>query len=208
MDSLFPDISPVSPKLPNGDMPLNADLQYWGAFYGDSEASGLMKCLETEVDWRQEPIKLFGKEVMQPRLTALAGDEGLEYGYSGIKMKAKGWHGSVAKIKDDVEKTTGSRYNVALMNYYRDGQDSMSWHSDDEAELGRNPVIASVTLGAERVFKLRHKQDRSLKLDIPLAHGSLLLMAGETQHFWQHAIMKTKKQTGARINLTFRLVLR
>lgn len=203
----FAQDDPVLLRLPDGSPTPEADLRYWSNFFDLSTADLLMRQLAKEVSWKHEPIRLFGKEVMQPRLTALAGDKGLVYGYSGISMEAPGWHGAAKVIKEKVEAATNTVFNLALLNYYRDGQDSMSWHSDDEAELGRNPVIASVTLGARRKFRLRHKSRKDCKLDLWLEHGSLLLMAGPTQHGWQHAIPKTKAKLGARINLTFRCVI-
>ena len=163
--------------------------------------------LQAKLEWRQEPIKIFGKMVMQPRLTALYGDPDRPYGYSGIQMQPVAWTEELLEIKDSIEKFSGEDFTHVLCNYYRDGQDSMGWHRDNEAVLGKNPSIASVTFGATRSFQIRNYQSKSHKIDIPLTHGSLLMMTGESQHHWEHQVPKTKKALGPRINLTFRKLL-
>lgn len=165
--------------------------------------------LRQAINWKQQPIKMFGKSVMQPRLTAWYGDEGTEYSYSGLMNYPLSWNTQLLEIKKQVEELSGCKFNSVLLNLYRDGQDSMGWHQDNEIELGLNPTIASVSFGATRQFQMRHKFDKSIpKLDIGLQDGSILIMSGETQKYWQHKIPKTKKFVGERINLTFRTVLK
>lgn len=149
--------------------------------------------------WEQRPA-LFGHP--QPRLTASYGDAGLAYRYSQVVQVALPWLPVLQEIRKCVQEVAGE-YNYCLLNRYRNGADSMGWHADDERELG--PVIASVSLGATRGFRLRHNCTRQ-SLTLPLEHGSLLIMSGTTQRFWQHAIPKTKRHVGERINLTFRQV--
>lgn len=143
---------------------------------------------------------------MQPRLTAWYGDAGKDYSYSGITMQPLAWTDTLMAIKQSADKVAGVSFNSALLNLYRDGKDSMGWHRDNEKELGTNPVIASVSFGAPRRFLLRHYTDKKLVREIVLTHGSLLLMRGETQHYWEHSIPKTAKPAGSRINITFRIV--
>ena len=133
-----------------------------------------------------------------PRLNAWYGDDNTDYGYSGIQLDSQRWTKELYVLKDQVQEFTGERFNSVLLNWYRDGSDSVAWHSDDEKELGLNPVIASLSLGQTRQFSLRHKTNKSLPTtSIDLAGGSLLLMKGETQHNWEHCIAKTKKPVKA-----------
>ena len=159
--------------------------------------------LQGETAWKAEHIKLFGRQVPQPRLTAWHGEAA--YTYSGLRLEPLPFTPLQAEIKAAVEAASGRRFNSVLLNYYRDGADSMGMHSDDEPELGPNPAIASVSFGAVRTFILRHKRTKhTLKVD--LTSGSLLLMAGATQHHWQHGINKSGRSMGPRINLTFRYI--
>ncbi|MBL7777558.1 MAG: alpha-ketoglutarate-dependent dioxygenase AlkB [Chitinophagales bacterium] len=174
---------------------------------GKSLSDKLFLQLKESIEWRSEEIKIFGRWVMQPRLTAWYGNAGKTYRYSGIEMKPLPWTPYLLEIKNKVEKQCDVSFNSVLLNYYRTGADSMGWHSDDEPELGKNPVIASVSFGAERLFCLRHKKEKSLQVKLKLTAGSLLIMTGETQHHWQHAIPKTTKPIGERINLTFRKII-
>ena len=154
----------------------------------------------------QKTIKLFGKTFAQPRLTALYGSEGKPYSYSGIKMNPIPFTTTLNDIKKKIESLTQEKFNTVLLNLYRDGKDGNGWHSDDEKELGTQPTIASISFGAERPFQLRHKKE-NLKCKFVLEHGSLLLMKGTTQEFWQHQIPKSKKILNQRINLTFRNII-
>ena len=159
--------------------------------------------LLNETDLRQEIVFVYGKHHLQPRLTACYGEA--SYTYSGLRLDPLPMTPLLELLRGAVEAATGHRYNSVLLNYYRDGADSMGMHSDDEPELGPRPVIASLSYGATRSFILRHKTSkRTLKFD--LADGNLLLMAGTLQRCWQHGINKTAKPTGPRLNLTFRYI--
>jgi len=185
-------------------LPFQGDIRYYPEFFSRADADVFFAELKESLDWKQEPIWMFGKQVMQPRLTALYGNPGQPYAYSGISMTPLVWHPLLEEIKNQIEDFTQERFTHVLCNYYRDGNDSMGWHRDNEAVLGKNPVIASVTFGSTRAFQLRDHQTKKHKLEIPLQHGSLLMMAGESQHHWEHQLPKTKKVNGPRINLTFR----
>jgi alkylated DNA repair dioxygenase AlkB len=174
---------------------------------GSPEA--VMHRLIREVPWREESITVWTKSYRQPRLTAWYGDDGANYTYSGIALAPLPWTGILTDIKDRVETIAGSAFNSVLLNYYRNERDSIGMHSDDEPELGLRPVIASLSLGAERVFILKHKTRKNIKsLHLRLASGSLLLMKGETQHCWKHGIEKEAHHCDPRVNLTFRRVIR
>jgi alkylated DNA repair dioxygenase AlkB len=159
--------------------------------------------LVAETPWRADSIVVYGKRWLQPRLSAWYGEAG--YTYSGLTLQPLPLTPLLEQLRSAVEAATGQRYNSVLLNYYRDGADSMGMHADDEAELGPRPVIASLSFGATRTFVLRHKAGkRTVKLD--LTDGSLLLMAGSLQHNWLHGINKTARPTGPRLNLTFRYI--
>jgi alkylated DNA repair dioxygenase AlkB len=163
----------------------------------------ILSRLVAETPWRADTVVVYGKRHLQPRLTAWYGEAG--YTYSGLTLHPLPLTPLLAQLRAAVERATGRRYNSVLLNYYRDGADSMGMHSDDEPELGPEPVIASVSYGATRTFILRHKRSkRTVKLD--LTDGCLLLMAGALQANWQHGINKTAKLVGPRLNLTFRFV--
>ena len=185
----------------------DAELIYFSHFFDTVKSQSLMQALIDRIDWKHEKIKLFGREVWQPRLTAYYGDQGKPYAYSHISLDPNPWTVELRFIKEKIESVSGHQFTSVLLNYYRDGQDSMGWHSDDEKELGLNPVIGSVSFGTPRKFMLKHKKDKTLKSSVMLENGSLLLMQGTTQHHWYHQIPKTKKPLGARINLTFRKIL-
>jgi alkylated DNA repair dioxygenase AlkB len=148
---------------------------------------------------------LWNKEHLQPRLSAWHGDAGARYSYSGVMLEPHRWTDTLLRIKEDVEHATGQRFNSVLLNLYRNEGDSVGWHSDNETELGSRPVIASLSLGETRRFKLRHKTRKDQKtISLALTDGSLLVMSGTTQKFWRHAIDKEREPKDARINLTFR----
>ena len=171
-----------------------------GASYAE-----LLTHLVQYTKWRQELIRVYGKPYLQPRLSAWFGDK--SYRYSGIHLAPMPWTTQLLEIKSQVENLSGHFFNSVLLNYYRDQSDSMGMHSDDERELGPQPVIASLTLGETRDFLLRHKTDKRLKtIKLPLPAGSLLLMRGDTQRNWRHGIGRQKSTCGPRINLTFRNV--
>lgn len=169
------------------------------------ESQRLFTAMQVNVKWHQDSIRLYGKTHDLPRLTAWYGDSGRDYRYSGICMRALPWTDSILEIKNAVERVSGHQFNSVLLNLYRDGRDGVAWHSDDEPELGINPVIASVSLGQPRMFKLRHKFTRQIiKTELPT--GSMVLMRGACQQAWEHEVPKTTKPIGARINLTFRSI--
>ena len=182
-------------------------MYYCGGIFNEQEARICFDDLLASVPWKQEPIKMFGKFIMQPRLTAMYGDEGMSYGYSGIRMPAITWTDTLQLMKNRVEQITQSTFNVALLNRYRDHNDSMGWHRDNERELGRQPVIASVSFGAMRVFQIRPYKSKTTPLSMNLDNGSLLLMKGDMQTYWEHQLPKSRQHSGARINITFRKVL-
>lgn len=187
-------------------LPEDGEVLYYLDFFSPEERVGYFQHLLNETPWQQEAIKFFGKEVMQPRLTAWYGDEGMTYRYSGLTMKGHLWTPSLMEIKHRVEERAKTRFNGVLLNFYRNETDSMGWHRDNEKELGLNPVIASVSFGASRRFLCRHREKKDLKVELELKDGSLLLMKGKTQHFWQHSVPKETSAAGPRINLTFRFI--
>ncbi len=194
------------PCSPPGDVP-DADLAYHRTFLAPADADTLLEALLALPDWRRERLHLFGRDLDAPRLTAWFGDPGVSYAYSGITHVAAGWPAPIAALRDRLAAALGVRFNAVLANRYRDGRDSMGWHSDDERELGRRPVIASLSLGAQRRFLLRHRSRKDLEtLDLPLEHGSLLVMQGDTQRHWRHSLPKTTRCHAERVNLTFRKV--
>ncbi|MDD9875104.1 MAG: alpha-ketoglutarate-dependent dioxygenase AlkB [Gammaproteobacteria bacterium] len=157
--------------------------------------------------WHQPQLNLFGKVARSPRLAAWYGDPGAVYTYSGLVNRPLPWFEGLCQLRRRIEGHTGARFNSVLINLYRDGNDAMGWHSDDEAELVPGAVIASLSLGATRRFAMRHKRrPRLAVVNIALHHGSLLLMRGQTQQHWRHALPRTRQTVGARINLTFRRV--
>jgi alkylated DNA repair dioxygenase AlkB len=181
--------------------------RYWPAAFPPAEADALFARLRGEIAWRQEEIVIFGERRRVPRLVAWHGDPGATYTYSGVLHEPGPWTEALGEIRARVEALSGHAFNAVLLNLYRSGADGMGWHSDDEPELGRNPVVASVSLGALRRFRMRHRRRRELLQELELAHGSLLVMEGATQHHWVHAVPKTARPVGERINLTFRRIV-
>jgi alkylated DNA repair dioxygenase AlkB len=188
-------------------LPIGGELYYCKSIFNEQESRLFLDELITSIPWKQEPIMMFGKSIMQPRLTALYGNEGMSYGYSGIRMPATIWTNTLLLIKDRVEQITQTSFNVALLNRYRDANDSMGWHRDNEKELGMQPVIASVSFGAARAFQIRPYKTKEVPHTICLDSGSLLLMKGDMQTYWEHQLPKSRQSSGTRINITFRKVL-
>jgi len=184
----------------------DAELQYFPDFLTSEKADFLYEKFLEEIPWQQQNIKLFGKEIPQPRLTAFYAEKGVSYTYSGLQLKPETFSAEILELKQQTQELSGFDFNTCLANLYRDGNDSMGWHADDEKVLGKNPVIASISLGGVRSFQLKHKNDKNLKEKIDLQHGSLLIMKGSMQHFWKHQLPKTKKEVAPRINLTFRKI--
>jgi alkylated DNA repair dioxygenase AlkB len=171
-------------------------------------ADAIMRELIACVPWRAENVMVWGKKYAQPRLIAWYGDAGRTYTYSGIQLQPLAWTAVLLDLKARVERAVNAGFNSALLNYYRDNRDSMGFHSDDEPELGPRPLIASLSLGEERVFVLKHKHDRLVKpVRLKLESGSLLVMKAETQLNWKHGIPKETRRCGPRVNLTFRKIL-
>ena len=193
-------------ELPGAEVTLKS---HWLA---SAQADALMADLLTTIAWETHHIRLFGREVASPRLSCWIGDADVHYTYSRTRFAPRAWPAALAALRGHVEHACGARFNSVLANLYRDGNDSMGWHSDDEPELGAQPVIASLSLGAERVFRLRRRLPRGQRpaaadtVRLPLGHGSLLRMAGDTQRNYRHDLPKARRITAARINLTFRWV--
>ena len=181
-----------------------ASLLYVPDFISTEQSQALIKKWTTEFDWVRSEITLFGRKVHIPRLNTWYGEHA--YSYSGTRFEAKPWTTELRQLKQKIEDYSGLQFNCALINWYRDGQDSMGWHSDNEASLGKSPQIASVSLGECRKFSLREMSDKNNKRSIMLDDGSLLLMLGETQTRWQHSLPKTRAPIAYRLNLTFRLI--
>jgi len=162
--------------------------------------------LREEIPWERHHLRIFGREVASPRLSCWIGDAGAAYRYSGARFEPRAWTPALAELRDGLAVRADGRSNSVLCNLYRDGRDSMGWHSDDEPELGVDPVILSLSFGGVRRFRLRHRQRPQLRLELDLPSGSLLRMAGTTQRFYRHDLPKTARAVAARINLTFRLI--
>jgi alkylated DNA repair dioxygenase AlkB len=185
-----------------------ADLALWVDWLAPAEADALLAELRDSVPWETHVIRLFGREVASPRLSCWIGDPGASYVYSRTRFQPRPWPAALAALRPRLEQACGATFNSVLANLYRDGRDAMGWHSDDEPELGPEPVIASLSLGAPRRFVFRPKPSRGpAALDLELPHGSLLRMAGATQRRYQHALPRMARVHAPRINLTFRRIL-
>ncbi len=195
-----PDIEASTVKL------ADATLSYYPRFLSTPAADKLQQQLTDELNWQQASIRLFGRDVCEPRLTIWHADPGVEYSYSGRRLVSSDWPDSLQQLKQRISTLSGQRFNAVLGNLYRDGYDYMGWHSDDETSLGDTPVIASVSIGAERPFVLRRKDNHQIKHQLILTHGSLLIMRDQTQQYWQHALPKRTGISQPRINLTYRCV--
>jgi len=181
-------------------------MEYIPGLFSVQESIILMKEFISNVPWQQRTVTMYGKQIITPRLTAWYGDKGKDYTFSGTKFDPLPWTKELLQIRAKVEQIADVTFNTVLLNYYRDGSDSVAWHSDDEYELGIKPVIASVSLGQARRFDVRHKVDHQKKYSVNLENGSLLLMRGDLQHSWEHRIAKSTKILKERINLTFRII--
>lgn len=188
-------------------LPFDGTAFYYGNVLDRQAADHFFDRLSAAIAWRHDEVMMFGKLITTKRKTAWYGDPGREYTYSGITREPLPWTPELLELKPMVEKITGAAYNSCLLNLYHDGEEGMSWHADNERELGPAPNIASISLGAERRFSFKHRATGQT-LSLQLEHGSLLLMAGATQQFWLHALPKSKKIIQPRINLTFRLIQR
>ncbi|AIF49364.1 DNA methylase [Dyella japonica A8] len=187
-------------------MPLpGGELSWWPAWLAGDEADALLADAQAAIPWEVHRIRIFGKEVDSPRLSCWIGDEDATYVYSRTRFEPHPWTPALALLRDRVAQACGARFNSVLANLYRNGRDSMGWHSDNEPELGPRPVIASLSLGAVRRFRLKSREGGDM-LGIELGHGSLLRMAGDTQRLYVHDLPRTSAAVGPRLNLTFRWV--
>ncbi len=190
----------------------NAEVIFYPRLFQPPESTQILTDLLNQIEWKQEPIKIFGKSVLQPRLTAYYGTKA--YTYSGLKMEPLPWNKPLLQIKDKIEPLVDIAFNGVLLNLYRDGQDYIGWHSDDEKDLAKGDekdlakgaVIGSLSLGETRRFIFRRRDDHQNKIELSLSDGDFLIMGGETQKFWQHHVPKSAKSTHPRINLTFRVI--
>jgi alkylated DNA repair dioxygenase AlkB len=183
----------------------DAEIRYWRQAIDTERADALLAALRSGIGWQEEHVVIFGARRLVPRLVAWHGDAGARYTYSGTAHEPQAWTPELLELRTVAESLTGQRYDSVLLNLYRDGRDGMGWHADDEPELGRDPAIASISLGATRRFLLRHRRSRHATA-LELGHGSLLSMAGPTQHHYVHSVPTTARPVGERINLTFRLI--
>jgi alkylated DNA repair dioxygenase AlkB len=192
--------------MPRIDLP-DASLEFEPRWLEATHADALFEALQATVPWDTHRLRLFGRELDAPRRSCWIGDPGAAYTYSRTRFEPRPWPEALRPVRARLAHELDSGFNSVLANLYRDGRDSMGWHSDDEPELGPAPVIASLSLGAARRFVLRHRRDPALRHAIELPHGSLLVMRGTTQRDWRHALPRTARPVGPRINLTFRRIL-
>lgn len=183
-----------------------ARIDYYPGFFNKDESALYFELLKNKTLWQQDNITLFGKTYPQPRLTSLYGINSNPYTYSNITMTPHPFFKELLDIKKLIDVACKEKFTSCLLNFYRDGKDSNGWHADNEPELGENPIIASVSFGAERWFHIKHKSIKELKTKLLMENGSLLVMKGKMQHHWLHQVPKTKKQIEPRINLTFRII--
>jgi len=186
--------------LPDGE------LWFYAPFFNQAVSNQYLNDLLHTIPWQLDTIQLYGKKHPLPRLNAWFGDPGTEYTYSGITLQPEPWTSELLAIKYTIEQFTNCSFNSVLINRYRSGTDYIGWHSDNEKSLGLNPVIASLSFGASRKFKLRHQNNHLLQHELLLTHGSLLIMKGATQHNWKHCLPKARKINEERLNLTFRFI--
>ncbi|MDQ3192173.1 MAG: alpha-ketoglutarate-dependent dioxygenase AlkB [Bacteroidota bacterium] len=202
--------NPISNNASNANSGItvieNGEYLFFSNFFTKSESDSLYNNLRKDIIWKQESMNMYGKKVNFPRLTSWYGEGDKPYTFSGITLSPHPWNKELITIKNKIEPLAKVKFNSVLLNLYRDGNDSISWHTDAEKELGKNPVIASVNFGATRKFQLRHVKTKE-KLEIELTNGSLLIMQGELQHYWQHQVPKTAQKVSERINLTFRVII-
>lgn len=192
---------PIHLNLPD------AEFIYYPNFFSKEKADLFFEMLLNETPWQHDEISIFGKKILQPRLTSLYGNEGKSYGYSNIVMQPNPFNKTLAFIKDEIENTIKEHFTTVLLNLYRNEKDSNGWHADNEKELGRDPIIASLSLGEERIFQIKHNTNKEAKQSIILQHGSLLVMKNGAQIHYKHQIPKASKPKKPRINLTFRKIL-
>ncbi len=182
-------------------------LEYHPGFMDKQAGDRLLQQFIKEAPWKQSTQKMWDKEYLTPRLTAWYGDIGTDYSVSGKIANPNPWTPELLMLKEKAEAVAGISFNSVLLNYYRDGNDSVAWHSDRESVLGKNPIIASVSFGQVRSFDIRNKADHQEHYSVRLEHGSFLLMKAGLQEHWEHRIAKSNKPMKAKVNLTFRVVI-
>ena len=187
-------------------LPCDGTVNYHGRIFTGAEERRYFDTLLHGIPWKHDEVVIFGKRIVTAREVAWYGDAGFAYAYSGTTKQALAWTAELLELKAVVERLTGARFNSCLLNLYHHGGEGMSWHSDDEKTLGKNPCIASLSFGVERKFSLKHKRTGE-SVSLMLESGSLLVMKDATQANWLHSVPKSKKVTGSRINLTFRTML-
>jgi len=186
----------------------NLSVKYIENFFDFDQSQLYMKHLTNDIKWKREKIRMWGKEIVTKKRIAWYADEGKSYTYSGSTFYPVQWDEVLLEIKKQVEQHIRFQFNSVLLNEYKSGEVGMGWHSDDEKELGIDPIIASLSFGANRDFIFKHKTDKSFeKIKIHLKSGSLLIMSGSTQHYWKHSLPKRLKVRDPRVNLTFRKIL-
>lgn len=200
MSKLFSNEEPIFLNLPD------AEFIYYPNFFDVEKANILFEKLLNEIKWQHDEITIFGKKILQPRLTALYGNEGKSYGYSNIVMHPHPLNRTLTFIKDEIENKIKEHFTTVLLNLYRNENDSNGWHADNEKELGRDPIIASLSLGEERIFQIKHNTNKEIKQSLILQHGSLLVMKNGSQIHYKHQIPKSSSPKKPRINLTFRQI--
>lgn len=182
-------------------------LEYFPGLFDQQQSDYYLNKIINDTPWKQQVLKMYNKEVLTPRLTAWYGDKGTDYSYTGSVSNPIPWTPDLLEIKSIIEPLAKTKFNSVLLNYYRDANDSVAWHSDKESVLGKHPVIASVSFGQVRSFDIRNKEDHSEKYSVRLEHGSFVLMKSGLQEKWEHRIAKSNKTMRPRVNLTFRLVV-
>jgi alkylated DNA repair dioxygenase AlkB len=185
----------------------DAEFIYYPNFFSKEKADLFLETLYHETAWQQDDITIFGKKIAQPRLTALYGNEGKSYGYSNIIMQPHPLNSKLTFIKNEIESTINEHFTTVLLNLYRNEKDSNGWHADNEKELGRDPVIASISFGEARMFQIKHNTKKEIKQSLLLEHGSLLVMKNGAQVHYKHQIPKATQPKKPRINLTFRKII-
>ena len=190
----------------NNLLPKDGTVHYYGKIFTKERSEIYYVKLLKEINWQHDVVKIFGKEIITKRKVAFLGDEGIFYKYSGKTKIAENWLKFILEIKSTVEQISGEKFNACLLNYYHNGSEAMSWHSDNEKEILKHSAIASVSFGAERKFGFKHNFSKE-EISLMLEKGSLLIMKDETQIYWKHKLYTNAKITEPRINLTFRTIV-
>ena len=190
----------------NNLLPNDGIVNYYGKIFTEEQSEIYYVKLLKEINWQHDVVKIFGKEIVTKRKVAFLGDEGISYKYSGKNKIAENWLKFILEIKSTVEQISGEKFNACLLNYYHNGTEAMSWHSDNEKEILKHSAIASVSFGAERKFGFKHNFSKE-EISLMLENGSLLIMKDETQIYWKHKLYTNAKITEPRINLTFRTIV-